>query len=223
MTFNVPPTKLILSVGSLTLLSSVALADVNFAIGPKIGTLGAGVEAVVGSGEAFNLRINANGWRYSREIHKDTVKWNGKLNLKTAGIFADYHPFENGFRISAGPLLNYNSLNISAAPNQNLTINGHTYTPTQIGKATGKLKFKKVSPYLGIGYESAFTNNSCLSMNVEAGVLFQGKAKGTFSATGSSATQSQFLNDLKSNAEKAANKDFIRYYPVISIGFKYRF
>lgn len=224
MTFKLSRTKLALSVGFLTLLSSVALADINVAVGPKIGTLGAGVEAVVGSGETFNLRIGANAWRYSREIHKDSVKWSGKLNLRTAGIFADYHPFENGFRISAGPVLNYNSLNVSVTPSQNITINGHTYTPTQVGQATGKLKFNKVSPYLGIGYESAFTNDSCLSMNVEAGVLLQGKAKGTFSATGSLAnTQSQLLNDLKSNAEKAANKALIRYYPVISIGFKYRF
>lgn len=224
MTFNLSRTKLALSVGSLTLLSSVALADVQVAVGPKIGTLGAGIEAIIGSGETFNLRLGANGWRYSREIHKDSVKWNGKLNLRTAGIFADYHPFQNGFRVSAGPVLNYNSLNVSVTPNQNITINGNTYTPTQVGQATGKLKFRKVAPYLGVGYESAFTNESCLSLNVEAGVLFQGKAKGTFSATGTLAnTQPQLLSDLKSNAEKAANKGLIRYFPVISIGFKYRF
>jgi hypothetical protein len=217
--------KIALSVASLTLFSAAAFADIQVAVGPKIGTLGLGLEALVASEEmadVLNLRLGVNAFRYSREIHKDSVKWNGKLNLRTLGAFLDYHPFCNSFRLSAGPVLNDNNLNLSVTPSQNITINGRTYTPAQVGQAKGKLKFNKVSPYLGVGYEGAFINESALSFNMEAGVLFQGKAKGNFSANGTLAN-AQLLTDLQSNAEKAANKGLIRYYPVVSLGFKYRF
>lgn len=194
-----------------------------FAIGPKVGTLGVGLEGSFSLSKEFKLRLGVNGLRYNKKLSDDGIDWSGKLNLFTVGAMVDYHPFQNGFRVSTGIMYNRNNLSISATPTNNVNINGTVYTPAQIGTMKGKLDFRKVSPYLGFGYDGALTSNGALSFNAEIGVLFQGSPRATVSATGALAAQQQFLNDVKAEAQDAANTGWLRYYPVVSVGFKYRF
>jgi len=206
-----------------SLCSYSAFADTNIAFGPKVSTLGIGPEAEIEVVPNFNFRLGLNTFKYSRNFRSNDINWNGKLKFFTvAGLF-DYHPFGNNFFISAGPMYNGNKLNVSALPTQNTTINGTTYTVQELGSLDGQLKFHKVSPYVGFGYNSAFSNTDRLSFTAELGVLYQGNAHATVTATGTYTNNSRLLADVKSEAEKAANKNWIRFYPVISLGLKYRF
>ncbi|MGN6671094.1 MAG: hypothetical protein ACTHJ4_06115, partial [Candidatus Nucleicultricaceae bacterium] len=151
------------------------------------------------------------------------IHWSGKLNLFTVGAMADYHPFQNGFRLSAGIMYNGNKFDLSATPAQNVTINGTVYTPAQVGTMKGTLDFRKIAPYIGFGYDGALTSNGALSFNAEVGVLFQGSPRASVSASGLLGAQQALLNNIKAEAQHATNKGWVRYYPVVSVGFKYRF
>lgn len=194
-----------------------------FAIGPKISTLGVGLEGSFNVSKEFKLRLGVNGFRHSEKLDDLDIRWSGKLNLFTVGAMADYHPFQNGFRLSAGVMYNGNKFDLSATPAQNITINGHVYTPPQIGTVKSTVDFRKIAPYIGFGYDGALTSNGALSFNAEVGVLFQGAPRASVSATGLAAANQVFLNDFRSAAKDATNKGWVRYYPVVSVGFKYRF
>lgn len=194
-----------------------------FAIGPKISTLGLGIEGSFSVSKEFKLRLGVNGLRYNKKFHDEDIHWSGKLNLFTVGAMADYHPFQNGFRVSAGVMYNGNKIDISATPAANVNINGVNYMPAQVGTMKGKLDFRKIAPYIGFGYDGALTSNGALSFNAEVGVLFQGSPRASVSASGLLGAQQALLNNIKAEAEKDTNKGLIRYYPVVSVGFKYRF
>lgn len=194
-----------------------------FAIGPKISTLGLGIEGSFSVSNQFKLRLGVNGLRYSKKMKDDDIHWSGKLNLFTIGAMADYHPFANGFRLSAGVMYNGNKFDLSATPAANVDINGVNYTPAQVGTMKAKLDFRKIAPYVGIGYDGALTSNGALSFNAEVGVLFQGSPRASVSASGLLGAQQALLNNIKAEAQDATNKGWVRYYPVVSVGFKYRF
>ena len=213
----------IFTISILTLISVSSHAN-TFAVGPKVGTLGLGLEGSMKINEYCNIAAGVNGFHISKHTDDGQIKYNGSLRMLTAGVTVNAHPFQNGFKVSAGGFYNGNKLDISATPSKNTTINGHNYTPAQIGKVNGSLDFKKVSPYLGIGYDSAFYSSNPWSFNCEAGVLFQGKPRAKInSITGYLQNDRQAIQDLAQDAAKGANKSYIRYYPVVSVGFKYSF
>lgn len=218
-----------LLIGYLTfsVISSSALADENapiFALGPKISTLGAGLELSIKGLDCLNFRMNANGFKYSKDFVHQTVPWKGQLGLLNMGAIVDYHPFLNGFRLSTGAYYNGNRIYLSTTPKQPFTIAKHTYTPEQVGTAKGKLHFRKIAPYVGFGYDSALLDpNDDISFNIDVGLLFQGAPKGSFKATGLLGKNPQLLADLKKNAEQTVNKRWVRCYPVVGVGIKYHF
>ena len=193
----------------------------NFSVGPKVGTLGAGLEASYLVNPYFSLNGSVNGFKYNRKLHRDDVHYKGSLRMFTLGLTGNLHPFKNGFKVTLGAFYNLNQVKVSAAPSRNIHLSGRTYTPAQVGRINGKVDFNKFSPYLGIGYDSAFYSNSPWSFNCDAGVLYQGRAKARVSATGLSANNPQFLADLRKSVQKSADK--FKFYPVLSLGVKYKF
>lgn len=139
------------------------------------------------------------------------------------GGTANFHPFLGGFKITGGLFLNHNKIDVHAAPRRNVRLNGVTYTPAEVGNLTGDIKFGKISPYAGVGYDSAFSSITPLSFNCDVGVLFQGKPKTAVSATGLLKNSDELIKNANTNLYNASNKSYVRFYPVISIGFKYRF
>ncbi len=200
-----------------------ALANAKAAFGVKVGTLGIGPEADVEIIDNLNFRLGVNTFRYSRKFSHNNINWHGKLRLFTlAGLF-DYHPFGNGLFLAVGPMYNGNKLRISASPTQNITINNAVYTASQLGTLSGEIKFRKIVPYVGVGYDAAFTSTSNFSFMAEVGVLFQGKVRADVSATGLYANNQKALADIKYDVEQATNKSWVRFYPVVALGVKYRF
>ena len=65
-------------------------------------------------------------------------------------------------------------------------------------------------------------NGGKWSVNIEAGVLFQGKPKvSNIKLTGVAKGILADLKLLKNDLSNGINKGCIRFYPVISLGFKY--
>jgi hypothetical protein len=156
----------------------------NFAVSPKIGTLGAGVEASYQINSYFSLNTALNGFKLNKKLHKSDIHYNGHLRLLTLGLIANVHPFQNGFKLTGGAFYNLNRLDLSATPSRNVRVSGHTYSSQQLGRLSGNVEFNRLSPYFGLGYDSAFYGDNAWSMNVEVGVLYQGHAKVNIAANG---------------------------------------
>lgn len=193
-------------------------------VGANISTLGVGGVAGYQFNKTFAVRGVLNYFSHKRTFSDNASQVKGNLRMFTAGLLGDIHPFQNMFRITGGLLYNGNRIGATFTNTQNITVNGTTYTPAQIGQATGELTFRKIAPYVGIGLD---TGNGAkgLSFTADAGFVFQGRAKGKITKlTGLLAGGQQAMNDVAIYTANEVNKNkMIKCYPVISVGFVYRF
>lgn len=198
-------------------------ASSPWSAGVNVSTLGFGAELGYKVNTAFILRGTFNYMTYSRKFNGANFDTSAKLRLMTLGLMADWHVMENGFRLTGGLLYNGNRLNLDAKAKGNFTINGRAYTAAQIETASGHIDFRKASPYVGVGYDSSYSNPG-LGFVFEVGALFQGKLRGKVEKiSGLLATQSQAINDAKDEIVKELNKSWLKVYPVIKLGVTYRF
>lgn len=193
----------------------------NGGLGLKVGTLGVGAEYTYNYSDKFASRIGINGYNYKKTGSESGIEYDINLKLQTISAIVDYHPFSNGFALSLGAMINNNKLDFNGrATGGNYTINGTTYTSAQVGTLKGNVDFNKLSPYIGLGYNSV-SNKKGWSFMAELGALNQGSAKTTLTTTSSItavqndvAQEQQQLNDSISG---------LKWYPVVSLGIKYKF
>jgi hypothetical protein len=216
--------------GALTVSSAQADDSATFgsgkwSVGMGVSTLGIGANVAYKFNESFKVRGVVNYFRLSRKFSDDETAIDAKLRFLTVGALGDWHMMQNGFRVTGGLVYNGNRLNITGKLTRNLTINGRTYTPAEIGEAKGTLDFRKIAPYLGIGYDSGHEKKAGFSFTADAGVLFQGKIRGKVdSISGLAVNKAQAISDAKDDIVNTANKSrWLKTYPVISLGLSYKF
>jgi hypothetical protein len=200
---------------------TILLSSVNcfaFDIGPKISTLGVGLEASLYDFDLISIRANANFLSLKRKLKSGDLNYDAKLKLRTIGLYGDFHPWHNNVNLIVGLVHNNNKLTVTARQDNTVTISGRNYPIGDIGDVSGKIDFRKISPYLGLGYNS---HTKLATIGLEVGVLFQGRPRASITATGAAANREQMLDDVKRNAEERANKGFIRYYPVVGISVRF--
>ena len=206
----------------------------------KVSTLGPGLEAATALASKFNLRGGLNFFRYSRGFVNDGINYNGQLNLHSGELHLDWYPFAHGFHLSPG-LLVYNAngatANASVPGDNTFRLGGITYLsdPKQPITGKGKLGFNKVAPTLLFGFGNLVPHTRHFSVNFDLGVVFQGSASTTLNLAGNAcntdgtncvnaATDPNVQASVQSQQRKI-NNDLspYKYYPVISLGFGYRF
>ncbi len=205
---------------------ATALADFgDIAVGVKGGTPGLGAEVTVGLLSKLNFRTGYNAFNYDGNTTESDIDYNYKLKLKSIPLLLDYHPFDNGFRVTSGIFINNNEVTAVAEPNGlTIDIGGTTYDVTDIGTLDAKIDFRTTAPYLGIGWGNPVSEGSQLTITLDLGVIFQGKPKVSMEATGAIASDPAFQADLdKETADLKEDVESIEYYPVISLGVAYRF
>ncbi len=202
-----------------------ASADSQVAIGPKIGLSGLGLEARVNLADNLYGRLGVNYFTYSLKTKDSALKYKLSLTLLTAPLMLDYHPIDgSGFRVSAGIAYNGNKIELKSGPSSNVILYGHEYAPNQIGNVKGTLEFKnKIAPILSVGYDSSLMDISPWSFNMEAGLMYAGKAKVKVSASGLAAKAPEFIDDLQKDSDKGLDSinKYLKYFPVLSIGIKF--
>ena len=208
------------------LASPVSLADTS--IGLRAGTLGGGVELAHAFTEKLGFRVSANGLNYSRSETRESVDYDARLKLQSGQLLLDWFPFSNNFRLSAGAMYNGNKFTLDGKPSPGgtFTINGTTYSSSDVGSLNGKVDFRKAAPYVGLGYGRPVGKG--LSLTADLGVLFQGSPRSTLSATCGAVTPAPTCAQIQSDVAAEQNKfnDDIakyRFFPVLSIGLAYVF
>ncbi len=216
----------------------------SFGIGVKGSLLGGGVEAAARVTHHTNVRAGFNIFSYSRDFNKDQTTYSGQLSFKTIEAHYDYFPWAKSFHLSPGVLV-YAADPITATANfsstSSFTLGGVTYYGDPNLPATGKgtIDFNRAAPMATIGWGNLVPRKASkhFSFPVELGVAFQGSPKATLNVSGNLCTQANgggTCNSAATNPTIQANilseqnkinnsMRFFKEYPIISVGFGYKF
>ncbi len=208
----------VLGLAGLGLMTTSAGA-MDMALTAKLGSLGLGVEGTFGLTEKFNARLGFNRYDYDRSETISDIDYDLNLEWRSISLLADWHPFGNAFRFTAGLMSNGNEITGSSS-SSGLTI-GDTFYPG-IG-LDSKLDFDSTAPYLGVGWGNALAAGKGWGFNVDLGIMYQGSGNVTLTPTGAGASLVD-ANDIA--LEEQRFEDDIRdykYYPVFSFGVSYKF
>ncbi len=194
-------------------------------IGAKVGTLGIGVDITKSFTSTLNGRIGINSFTFDASGTESDIDYDADLNLESAGVFVDWHPFSGGFRTTVGALLNNNELDMTAKSAVNYDIGGTTYSPAEIGTFGGNVSFNDIAPYVGIGWGNAVDAGQRLTFSFDVGVLMQGSPKVDFTASGGTlSSDPTLLANLKTEEQQLEDSlNDYDVYPVISLGLAYQF
>jgi hypothetical protein len=219
--------RFVAGVALLLAVSPAAWADVGVLL--KAGTLGAGLDVSKGISESLALRLQANAFSYEEDITESNVDYNADLELQSAGLLLDWHPFSGVFRVSLGAYWNGNEASAVGRPTGGTyEINGVTYNAADIGSLNGKIDFESVAPYFGIGFASAPKAGRGMTFSFDLGVLYQGEPNVGLTAVCGPLVPAPQCAQLQSDvaAEQASLQEDLsdyKFHPVVSFGIGYRF
>jgi hypothetical protein len=200
------------------------------ALGAKLGTTGLGLEYSYAHATypKYGLRANVNFGTYSRTETWNGIEVEGSIKFSSLMLLADAHPFANGFRASAGLMVNNNKVEGSGRPvAPTFSINGTTYPASALDRLDGELRFQYPSPYFGVGWGAAPTGTPGLFFSVDFGVMYQ-RASVTLDprcgATLAAADCARLQSDARAQAAKfRADAVGYRMFPVLTFGGGYKF
>ena len=217
--------KLLARTGLVALLmaaSGTVLADNNFGIGMKAGTLGIGIEATWRPLPYMDLRLGANAYDYNDTLSEAGIDYDASLTLKTYYATANFKFPLSPFRMTAGLYSNGNELNLASVNTGNITIGGIDYSAAEIGTLSSTTSFSSTAPYFGFGFD--FTVLNKVGLNLDFGVLWQDEPNVTMAATGLLASDPFFLAELESERQQLEDEmSNYKAWPVITLGFVYNF
>jgi hypothetical protein len=208
--------------------------------GLSVSSLGVGIVAATPLSLRTNLRAGFNMLGYSRSFQADGIDYDGVLTLRSFETLLDWYPFKGSFHVSPGALIyNGNRLkaNASVPANESFTLNGVSFVsdPAAPVTGTGMLKFNPAAPMALVGWGNVVPRTKRLSLAVEAGVVFQGSPKATLNLTGNVCDLSEkhcapisadpmAQSAIQAEQNKLSNDvSPLQYYPVLRVGFGYKF
>ncbi len=208
----------------------------SIGVGITGGTLGVGLTVTVpvlsvlnarfvGSGLGFDIDVDIDD---SDGIDNNELAFEGDITLGASGAVLDYHPFRNGFRASAGLLYTFNNFDGTAVCDQIVCeFGGQPAVVGQGDRLRGEVDYSGVAPYIGMGWGDAIDKAGRWSFSADLGAMFTGSpnvsVRCTQVSTGGAALG---LCDRQAEQEEDALEDEVGdfdVYPVVSIGFAYRF
>lgn len=208
----------------LALPAAMPAADAApLAVTAQAGTLGAGGSVWLGLPFHADVRFGGNYLPFSHALDSGGVHYDGSVRLQSFTLLADWHPFHGYFRLTGGLAYNDNRFTLTATPSGGTyTINGTSYTSSQVGALTGTATFNRADPYFGIGLGNPF-HGGRWTFGLDLGVLYQGTPKVSLSATGAAADP-RLAADVQAAADQVRS-DVRKYkwYPVVMFSVGYRF
>jgi len=213
----------------------------RFGMAVKVSPLGLGIEAATPLSYHMNLRVGANAFSYSHGLNESGVNYNANLNLRSVESHLDWFPFAGAFHLSPGALFNYGNQvtgSASVGGGQAFTLGSTKYVSgaTSPITGTGKIAFDRFAPSFLMGWGNLLPRSpKHFTVPFEFGAVFDGVPKATLSLTGSACSStgsnchnigndSSFQNNVIAQQNKLNNDmSFLKAYPVISLGFGYKF
>lgn len=211
---------------------AAAAATPDFAVAVRAGTPGVGLDLDLGLSPSFGMRVGFAGFNVNHTVNTSDVDYDGRLKLRTVTGLLDWYVFQGAFHLTAGVAGNDTRLDVVGEPSQgSYTINGTTYSSSQLGSLSGQLKFgNSVSPYVGFGWGNPAGENGRVHFLFDVGAIYGGTPTVSLTANCGPAAPpgSALCNEIQSNVateeQKLVSKaDILRWYPVVSLGIAIRF
>jgi hypothetical protein len=142
------------------------------------------------------------------------------------GVFADWYPGDNGFRLTGGLTFNNMGLDLVARPaGGTWTIGNETYPTSPDDRFDVEVAFDSVTPYIGLGWghHRLSSDGSGWSFVADLGVSI-GKASVTGVASGNLALIPGVQDSIDEElAELREGVGDVRFIPQLMLGVGYRF
>ncbi|WP_263367216.1 hypothetical protein [Edaphobacter bradus] len=208
----------------------------------SVGTLGIGGQVAAPLSQRTNLRVEGNFFSYNSATYtNDGINYTGTLKLRSVEALLDWFPFGGSFRVSPGVQL-YSGLsaaaNLAVPSGQSFTLNHTSYVSSTSVPVTGNaaLTTRTASPMFTFGWGNIAPRHGHISVPLELGFVYQGAPKVSMVLAGKAcnpsglncrdvATDTGIQSNLAAQ-QKIVSDDigqYFRFYPVISIGFGYKF
>jgi hypothetical protein len=218
--------RLVLPAGlfCLGVLSPAPLAA-QFGLAARASTLGIGAEVSYRVNRMIGVRAGVNYLEFSRDLSIENIDYHLTPHFENGAALLDFYPTGGSFHLSGGVLLNRNEGRLVARLNQNIEIGGQTYTPSEVGSLTGTVDFKKAAPYLGFG----FAGSGRIALLVDLGVGITGTPRvglvGDTPLTGPAKTEfdANVEQELAQVRADINDRSYLKFHPVLSLGFKVGF
>lgn len=196
----------------------------GLAISGKAGTLGLGGELTTGITSNVNARVGLNVLDFDYDNDFEDVEYDVGLDFSSFSALVDWHLFDGSFRISGGLISMDHTLNLDAAPNENVEIGDNEYTPAEIGTLSGDVDIDGIAPYIGIGWGDPMDRDKKWGFYCDFGVAFTDSPDVSLAANGTLASDPTFQANLaKERQEIEDDLEPFEFYPVLSLGIFFRF
>ena len=225
----------------------------KFFAGMDIGTLGLGLNGGYKVNDMFKVRLNGNFFpngglfgvagRMAADEISDDADADISAHQYSIGLLGDVHPFSGSFRVTGGIYYLRHDLSAKLTPKPDTTIDigDMTYNADEIGYVDAEIKWNKIAPYLGVGWDTGGINQRGLSFSSSLGILY---SKPTLDITaqpnpnlkdsypGTPAQKEAAYAEFEAELQREIDKEtsdvddylkWMRYYPVITVGLTYRF
>lgn len=149
---------LLLTLPVPALADTVFGRDVSYAVTVGASTLGVTVEPSIRLSPTWGIRAPLGGGTFGLDDTSNGQPYDGDLDSFGIGLIGDYHPFANGFRVSAGAFY----ANYEADISSDNVIFGDISSKVD---ATIKQRENFV-PMVAVGYDGAISRNGTLSLTV---------------------------------------------------------
>jgi len=226
-------TVLYIWLATILLLLSANTVFAQNAINTTVGTTGLGLEWASSLHPKLRVRGVLSYLTFERDETEEGIDYTIDFESNNLGAILDWHPFSGTFRLSAGLVSTNFGLDLESDSSQtSFEIGDNTYIGSL--KLEGETDFNPIAPYAGFGWASNLSRSG-LYFSAEVGVLFIGKPKISYDASGLVRDQSggpvfdvganpQFQADLE--AERQLLEDELEdfsMWPVLNLGIGYRF
>lgn len=215
------------------LAATVAFPVIGFAMDHDLsvsaGTTGLALHVATPLSDRLSLRVGASLLEHDKSERTRSVDYDFQLRLRTIDLLLDYYPVDQGFRLTSGLMFNGNRIDAAGLPNASgsYMINNRQYSVSEAGRLDGRIDFRHLAPYLGLGWGRAPKAEKRWGVAVDVGAMLQGRPRVALATSGCSLPQpmcAQLAEDI--NVERASLSDKVdnfRVYPVIRAGVTYRF
>jgi hypothetical protein len=208
----------------------------------KVSTLGVGIDVATPVHPRVNVRVGVNFFSLSHDFDNDGITLAAQLKARSFETHLDWFPLGGGFHISPGLML-YNGNEVDAAASvpggKQFSLGDSDLISDPANPVTGNLTAsydRKVAPSILIGWGNLLPKgNRRWSVPFELGVVFSTAPTATLNLTGgacatngtncrSIAGDATLQNEL-TKQQNDINSDLsdAKVYPVLSLGFSYRF
>jgi hypothetical protein len=190
-------------------------------ISPNISTQGPGIDFKYALLPGFNIRTGASSLSFDFDtkytVNELPADAHVNVDLGNAHLLLDVHPFistasfAQKFLITAGAAYFWKDQgDAMAVYNGNIQIQDLSVPGVALGELYGLVKWKKVTPYMGIGFENPLPKHR-LNMGFAIGAYYMGKPEVTVTGT-------KFLTDTAEEERQfRENVSDYRFLPVLQL------